>query len=84
MAGGMAQDVERLTPKHKALSSNPSITKKKKKPSKWNCLHSLTEWLKPVILITWEAESRRIEFGGQSGQIFLKTPSLKNNQSKTY
>jgi hypothetical protein len=32
-AGGVAQVVERLPSKHKALSSNPSTAKKKKKKS---------------------------------------------------
>jgi hypothetical protein len=31
----------------------------------------------PIILATWEAETRRIKVGGQSGQIVLETPISK-------
>jgi hypothetical protein len=34
-------------------------------------------WLTPLILATWEAEIRRIEVQGQSGQIDHKNPFPK-------
>jgi hypothetical protein len=40
------------------------------------CL-SPEQWLKPVILDTWEAEIKRIKVGGQSGKIVLEIPLQK-------
>jgi hypothetical protein len=38
------------------------------------CLHfAKCQWLTPVILVTEEAEIRRIKVQGQSGQIVLET-----------
>jgi hypothetical protein len=51
LTGGVAQVVECLTSKLKALSSNSSTNKKFKS---WH------RWLIPVILATQEAEVRRI------------------------
>jgi hypothetical protein len=36
----------------------------------------------PVILATWEAEIRRIEVQGQTGQVFCKTTSPKITRAK--
>jgi hypothetical protein len=50
------------------------------------CLPSKTlqtaSLLTPVILATWEAETRRIEAQGQQGQMVHDTPHLQNNHSK--
>jgi hypothetical protein len=40
------------------------------------------QWLIPVILVTWDAKTRRIAVQGQPGQIVFETPHLQNNQSK--
>jgi hypothetical protein len=37
-AGGVAQAVEHLPNKHKALSANPSINKKRKSPNELNII----------------------------------------------
>jgi hypothetical protein len=39
-------------------------------------------WLTPVILVTQEAEIRRIEVQSQRGQIVYKTLSRKNQSQK--
>jgi hypothetical protein len=65
----MAQVIERLPNNCEALSSNSSITKKKK-------IHLLNtifafarhQWLTPVILATQEAEIRRIMVQSQLGK----------------
>jgi hypothetical protein len=40
------------------------------------------QWLTSVILITWQAELRRIEVCGQSRQIVHETPSPKLTREK--
>jgi hypothetical protein len=54
-----------------ALSSNPSATKKKKKPKiKKTASNTFSQvWLSPVIQATQEAEIRRIVVQSQPGQI---------------
>jgi hypothetical protein len=68
----MAQVVEWLPGKHKALILNPIAAKKKKKRQKVQRLISIDDWnsmkktdarcycFMPVILAAWEAEIRRI------------------------
>jgi hypothetical protein len=43
---------------------------------------SIHQWLKPVILATWEAAVRQIMVVGQLKQIVHQTPISKNNNSK--
>jgi hypothetical protein len=67
----MAQVVEHLPSKPKALSSNPSTTKKKSTPylaGHW--------WLTPVILI------ERLKSGRSLGKANLRDPISKINRAK--
>jgi hypothetical protein len=36
------------------------------------------QWLMPAVQATWEEEVKRIVVLGQTGQIFLRIPSLNN------
>jgi hypothetical protein len=42
-----------------------------------NTVQARSQWLTLVILVTWEAEIRRIAVQGQPEQIVLETPSPK-------
>jgi hypothetical protein len=77
----MAQAIshkEYLLYKHKALSSNPILTKRKENNNNTKTQIVGHQWLMPVILTTQEAEVRRISICGQPGKNENKTLSQKN------
>jgi hypothetical protein len=45
-------------------------------------MSSRHQWLKPIILASWEAEIGRIKAQGQPGKIDHETPHLQNNRAK--
>jgi hypothetical protein len=73
--GGVAQAIESLLCMHKALSSNPSITKKESESDQaW--------WLTPIIPATQEAKIKRIliQFKTSLGKKVSETPPISMNK----
>jgi hypothetical protein len=73
--------VEHLSSKHEALNSNAVPPKKKNKKKKTN-LFARCQWLMPVILVTQEAEIRRISVRSQPRQIVCEILSQKEPSQK--
>jgi hypothetical protein len=71
--------VYRVDPNPTFIYETPTHKKRQEENRSMFCP---VQWLTPVILATWEAETERNKVRGQSQQIVLKTPISKINRIK--